>query len=115
MTQVIGKERHGRVRGLGLGPTPTSYYGYSTSRSTTSSSSLSTEFIDRFHQLEQELQQMEKDREQERAQFVIFLQNQFPGTNISIPDIGGPTSQPQNQSIGPEIPEGNVAGSSSQF
>ncbi|KAH7670297.1 putative transposase Ptta/En/Spm plant protein [Dioscorea alata] len=35
LTQVIGKERHGRVRGLGLGPTPKTYYGSSSRRVTT--------------------------------------------------------------------------------
>ncbi|XP_039130932.1 uncharacterized protein LOC120267345 [Dioscorea cayenensis subsp. rotundata] len=37
LTQVIGKERCGRVRGLGLGPTPKSYYGGSRNRNSTNS------------------------------------------------------------------------------
>lgn len=37
LTQAIGKERHSQIRGLGLGPTPTSYYENSSSHSTTAS------------------------------------------------------------------------------
>ena len=31
-TDVAGKERHGRVRGVGMGPTPSTYYGASAQR-----------------------------------------------------------------------------------
>nr|CAN79038.1 hypothetical protein VITISV_024212 [Vitis vinifera] len=31
-TQVMGPERHGRVRGYGFGPTPTSIFGYTSRR-----------------------------------------------------------------------------------
>lgn len=39
LTQAIGKERYGWVRGLGLGPTPKSYYGSISSRKSTASTS----------------------------------------------------------------------------
>ncbi|XP_039138070.1 uncharacterized protein LOC120275522 isoform X3 [Dioscorea cayenensis subsp. rotundata] len=86
LTKVIGKERHGRVRGLGLGPTPKMYYGSSTSKVSTSASNktgksddnFNQELVQRVQQLEQEREQERRDREQERAHnnaLVTFLQN----------------------------------------
>ena len=52
LIEVIGKERRGRVRGVGFCLIPKSYYG-STSCNSTTSSSQSSEFVERFHQMEQ--------------------------------------------------------------
>ncbi|KAH7674544.1 putative transposase Ptta/En/Spm plant protein [Dioscorea alata] len=114
LTEVIGKERCGRVRGLGLGPTLKSYYRGTTSRTSTASSTQSSEFIERFHQMEQQMQQLKEEQEQERAQreqeraqecarynaLLGFLQTQFPGVNIPGVDIVGSTSQSQDQPSG---------------
>ncbi|KAH7670262.1 putative transposase Ptta/En/Spm plant protein [Dioscorea alata] len=68
LTELIGKERCGRVRGVGLGPTPRSYYGGTTSRNYTASRTQSSDFAERFHQMEQQMQQMQEERDQERVQ-----------------------------------------------
>ena len=75
LTQVIGKEQHGQLRGHGLGPMRTSYYEYSSHRNTTTSSS-HYEYDHHYHQMEQRVQQMEKEHEREHAQYkalFIFL------------------------------------------
>ncbi|XP_039142526.1 uncharacterized protein LOC120279664 [Dioscorea cayenensis subsp. rotundata] len=100
LTQVIGKERHGRVRGLGLGPTPTSYYGHSDSRRLTTCSGHSSECIEFRQQMNEKFQKMEDELGQERANYnalYTFLQQQFPGATIPLPTIGGSSSQSQNQ------------------
>ncbi|XP_039135710.1 uncharacterized protein LOC120273131 [Dioscorea cayenensis subsp. rotundata] len=68
LTQVIGKERCGRVRGLGLGPTPKSYYGVPRNRNSTNSNTQSSEFVEQIQQMEQEMEQMKRERAQERAE-----------------------------------------------
>ncbi|XP_039119077.1 uncharacterized protein LOC120255293 [Dioscorea cayenensis subsp. rotundata] len=86
LTQVIGKERHGRVRGLGLGPTPTSYYGHSDSRRLTTCSGHSSECIEFRQQMNEKFQKMEDELGQERANYnalYTFLQQQFPGSDYS--------------------------------
>ncbi|KAH7678999.1 putative transposase Ptta/En/Spm plant protein [Dioscorea alata] len=105
LTQVIGKERCGRVRGVGLGPTHKSYYGGSSSRKSTNSNTQSNELVERLHQMEQELQKMKDERMQERAQveqqntqynaLLSFLQSQFPG--VTIPGINNSGSSSQSQ------------------
>ncbi|XP_039117807.1 uncharacterized protein LOC120253540 [Dioscorea cayenensis subsp. rotundata] len=115
LNQIIGKERHGRVRGLGLGPTPTSYYG-SSSRSTTASVDHS-ECIERYKDIQDKFQKIEENHQRERDQYkvvIAFLQEKFPEASNLFPDIGVSTSQSQNQSTGPEIPEANIGGSSSR-
>ncbi|XP_039135755.1 uncharacterized protein LOC120273183 [Dioscorea cayenensis subsp. rotundata] len=116
LTQVIGKERCGRVRGLGLGPTLKTYYGGTTSRTSTTSSAQSSEFVERFNQMEQQMQQLKEEREQERAKreeeraqecarynaLLGFLQTRFPGVTILGVDPAGSTSQSQNQPSGDE-------------
>lgn len=78
LAQVIGKERHGWARELGLGPTPTSYYGYSSSCGTTTSIGYSVECRDLIHQIDQRVKPMEEESEQEHAHYkplLTFLQN----------------------------------------
>ncbi|XP_020088912.1 uncharacterized protein LOC109710609 [Ananas comosus] len=53
-SQVIGPERHGQVRGLGLGPTPTSLWAPS------SSNQISSRDCERVEQLEKEIKMMEQ-------------------------------------------------------
>ncbi|RWR97188.1 bromodomain-containing protein 4-like protein isoform X3 [Cinnamomum micranthum f. kanehirae] len=63
-TQVMGEERHGRVRGYGLGPTPTSVFG-STSRQ---SQAAYDEVVGELSSVNKKLQQMEewkKNQEEE--------------------------------------------------
>ncbi|KAH7655770.1 putative transposase Ptta/En/Spm plant protein [Dioscorea alata] len=105
LTQVIGKERCGRVRGVGLGPTPKSYYGGSSSQKSTNSNTQSSELVERLHQMEQEVQKMKDERMQERAQveqqntqyneLLSFLQSQFPG--VTIPGVNNIGSSSQSQ------------------
>ncbi|KAH7672347.1 putative transposase Ptta/En/Spm plant protein [Dioscorea alata] len=111
LTQVIGKERHGRVRGLGLGPTPKTYYCSSSRRVTTCACQETRQGDGQFNQeLVQRVQQLEQERAYYNAP-VSFLQDQFPGKDIPLPNIGVSTSQSQNQSIGATTPEANTGGS----
>ncbi|KAH7653182.1 putative transposase Ptta/En/Spm plant protein [Dioscorea alata] len=98
LTQVIGKERHGRVRGLGLGPTPTQYYGHSSSRRPATCGGHSSECIELRQQMDEKFQKMEDELGRERANYnalYTFLQQQFPGATIPLPTIGGSFSQSQ--------------------
>lgn len=52
-TQVMGPERHGRVRGYGLGPTPTSVFGSTLSQSRANYETMCTEFNNMRHQVEE--------------------------------------------------------------
>ncbi|XVE77775.1 hypothetical protein DITRI_Ditri13aG0089900 [Diplodiscus trichospermus] len=115
--EVVGKERNGRVRGLGMGPTPTSYFGASQQHT---SQSQSTEEVcqlrDGLLSMQERLKQIEKEREEEHAQMeaeraqmkaerarmeaarnqmqeqlsqLLSFMQQFPKTHI-----GGPPSNP---------------------
>ncbi|XP_039120658.1 uncharacterized protein LOC120257119 [Dioscorea cayenensis subsp. rotundata] len=100
LTQVIGKERHGRVRGLGLGPAPTKYYGHFGGRRLATCGGHSSECIDLRQQMDEKFQKMEDELRQEHANYnalYTFLQHQFPGAPIPLPSIGGSSSQSQNQ------------------
>ncbi|KAH7685726.1 hypothetical protein IHE45_04G059400 [Dioscorea alata] len=98
LTQVIGKERHGRVRGLGLGPTPTQYYGHSSSHRPATCGGHSSECIELHQQMDEKFQKMEDELGRERANYnalYTFLEQQFPGATIPLPTIGGSSSQSQ--------------------
>lgn len=98
LTKLFGKERCGRVRGVGLGPTPKSYYENTTSKTFVASSTQSSVFVERFHQMEQQMQLIKEEPEQNSIQynaFLGFLQNQFPRVTINEVNIGGSTSESQ--------------------
>ena len=97
-TEVIGKDRPGRVRGLGMGPTPSTYYGSSSQNYTYRSEvqavkddlenvrlQLDEEKKNRM-QLESILQEERNSRIQLQAQFgkiVEFMSQTFPGVSFS--------------------------------
>ena len=59
LTQVIGKEMYGRVWGLRLGPMPKTYYDTTSSHMAIAISSQASELSEKFHQMEQRVQQLE--------------------------------------------------------
>ncbi|KAJ8630302.1 hypothetical protein MRB53_023625 [Persea americana] len=63
-TQVMGEERHGRVRGYGLGPTPTSVFG-STSRQPHAAFDEVVGELSSVHQKLQQMEEWKKNQEEE--------------------------------------------------
>ncbi|XVF70041.1 hypothetical protein PTKIN_Ptkin11bG0129700 [Pterospermum kingtungense] len=110
-TEVVGKERNGWVRGLGFGPTPTSYYGVSSSRRYTcqTESEEVLQLREKLQTMTEQLEQIESERDDERARMeaervrmesdyvrvqeqlnhIMSFMQQFVG-----PKLGGPPSLP---------------------
>ncbi|RWR75198.1 transposon protein, putative, CACTA, En/Spm sub-class, expressed [Cinnamomum micranthum f. kanehirae] len=74
-TQVMGAERHGRVRGYGLGPTPTSVFGSTSRQSQAAFDELQTE-LSSMHEKLQQMEEWKKNQEEEKRQMEEWKKNQ---------------------------------------
>ena len=68
-TQVMGAERHGRVRGYGLGPTPTSVFGSTSSQSKAAYEEMRIELNSMRHKMQQ-LEEWKKNQEEEKRAYL---------------------------------------------
>ncbi|KAF8404352.1 hypothetical protein HHK36_009235 [Tetracentron sinense] len=79
-THVMGPERHGRVRGYGLGPTPTSVFGSSSSQYKTSYEEMQSQVQDMHRQMEEMQQNMQEkiqQTQQETKQEMMAMMQQM--------------------------------------
>ncbi|RWR97740.1 bromodomain-containing protein 4-like protein isoform X3 [Cinnamomum micranthum f. kanehirae] len=74
-TQVMGAERHGRVRGYGLGPTPTSVFGSTSRQSQAAFDELQTE-LSSMHEKLQQMEEWKNNQEEEKRQMEEWKKNQ---------------------------------------
>ncbi|RWR86240.1 bromodomain-containing protein 4-like protein isoform X3 [Cinnamomum micranthum f. kanehirae] len=74
-TQVMGAEWHGRVRGYGLGPTPTSVFGSTSRQSQAAFDELQIE-LSAMYEIHQQMEEWKKNQEQERRQMEEWKKNQ---------------------------------------
>ncbi|KAJ8630445.1 hypothetical protein MRB53_023768 [Persea americana] len=68
-TKVMGAERHGRVRGYGLGPTPTSVFGSTSSQSKAAYEEMRIELNSMRHKMQQ-LEEWKKNQEEEKRAYL---------------------------------------------
>lgn len=78
-SQIMGPERHGRVRGYGLGPTPTSVFGKGPTRAELiselkESNKHNEEMKDEIGQLKKMMEEERKKNEEDRLQFTTFME-----------------------------------------
>lgn len=78
-SQIMGPERHGRVRGYGLGPTPTSVFGKGPTRAELiselkESNKRNEEMKDEIGQLKKMMEEERKKNEEDRLQFTTFME-----------------------------------------
>ncbi|KAF8389525.1 hypothetical protein HHK36_026220 [Tetracentron sinense] len=79
-THVMGPELHGRVRGYGLGPTPTSVFGSSSSQYKTSYEEMQSQVQDMHRQMEEMQQNMQEkiqQTQQETKQEMMAMMQQM--------------------------------------
>ena len=97
----MGKEHNGRVRGQGMGPTPTSYYGSSSKGNDGSNEELKREhdkLKEKVQLMESEIEGLRAEKEELRmlkspcTTFSTFMQKQFP--NINFDEILATQPQP---------------------
>uniref|UniRef100_A0A151UGB0 Uncharacterized protein n=1 Tax=Cajanus cajan TaxID=3821 RepID=A0A151UGB0_CAJCA len=72
-SQVLGAERSGYVRGLGLGPTPSLLWGSKSSIGSTFADNISNEVVQR---LEQEVKMLKEIKEKHDEEMNLMKQNQ---------------------------------------